>query len=167
MAQINAQTDAYANPLGSSLGEIMGMDELCPGDAPSYQACKAIYTLHPFGAKIAESPVKVAQSQDREITISVASGIEDELVERFQDKWDEIDASGVRIGLHPGGKLPLKEHSRHMSIGLRVDDLDAAKKTLEERGVKFVKAPRDEGLRLAYFTDPDGNPMYLVEVKWG
>jgi len=75
------------------------MDELCPGDAPSYQACKAIYTLHPFGAKIAESPVKVAQSQDREITISVASGIEDELVERFQDKWDEIDASGVLLNL--------------------------------------------------------------------
>jgi hypothetical protein len=33
--------------------------------------------------------------------------------------------------------------------------------------VTFSATPRDEGLRLAYFTDPDGNPMYLVEVKWG
>jgi len=89
------------------------------------------------------------------------------LLGNYGGEFAEIDAPGVRFGLHPGGKLPLKEHSRHMSIGLRVDDLDAAKKTLEERGVKFVKAPRDEGLRLAYFTDPDGNPMYLVEVKWG
>ncbi len=79
----------------------------------------------------------------------------------------ELEAPGIRIGLHPGGKLPLKEHSRHMSIGLRVDDLDAAKETLEKRGVKFGATPRDEGLRVANFTDPDGNPFYLVEVKWG
>ncbi|MGH7285089.1 MAG: VOC family protein [Polyangiaceae bacterium] len=85
----------------------------------------------------------------------------------YGEHFAELAAPGVRIGLHPGGKLPLKEHSRHMSIGLRVDDLDAAKETLEERGIKFTATPRDEGLRLAYFTDPDGNPLYLVEVKWG
>ena len=89
------------------------------------------------------------------------------LLGNYGSEFAEIDAPGVRIGLHPGGKLPLKEHSRHMSIGLRVDDLDAAKKTLETRGVKFHKTPTDEGLRLAYFTDPDDNPLYLVEVKWG
>lgn len=82
-------------------------------------------------------------------------------------EFAELEAPGVRIALHPGGKAPLKEHSRHMSIGLRVDDLDVAKETLEKRGVKFGATPRDEGLRLAYFVDPDGNPLYLVEVKWG
>jgi lactoylglutathione lyase len=82
----------------------------------------------------------------------------------YGDEFCEIDAPGVRIGLHPGGKSPLKEHSRHMSLGLRVDDLDAAMATL---GAKFGEMPRDPGLRVAYFTDPDGNPLYLVEVKWG
>lgn len=99
MAEVFGQTDAYQNPLGGTLAEIMGCDEIQPGDSPSYQVCKAIYTSHPFGAKIAESPVKVAQSQDRELTISVASGVEDELVERFQDKWSEIDASAILLNL--------------------------------------------------------------------
>jgi catechol 2,3-dioxygenase-like lactoylglutathione lyase family enzyme len=89
------------------------------------------------------------------------------VAKEYGDEFAELDAPGVRIGLHPGGKRPLADHSRHMSIGLRVDDLDAAKEALEKRGVKFGATPRDEGLRLAYFTDPDGNPLYLVEVKWG
>src|SRR4051812_36473480 len=86
---------------------------------------------------------------------------------RYKDEWAEVEADGFRIGLHPGGKLPLKPHSRHYSIGLQVDDLDKAMKGLKERGVKFTDAPEDRGVRLAYFNDPDGNPLYLIEVKWG
>jgi catechol 2,3-dioxygenase-like lactoylglutathione lyase family enzyme len=86
---------------------------------------------------------------------------------QYGEEWAEIKAPGLSIGLHPGGKLPLKEHARHFSIGLQVDDLDAAKSALEARGVKFTSAPADRGARLAYFTDPDGNPLYLIELKWG
>lgn len=99
MAEISTPRDAYTNPLGGSLGEIMGIDELQPGDAPSYAACKAIYLFHPFGAKIAESPIKVAQSQDRDLTVSSASGIEELLTDRFTEKWSEIDASQVLLNL--------------------------------------------------------------------
>lgn len=95
MASVNADTDSFITPLGGGLSEILNAHELQPGDAPSYSVCKALFLFHPFGSKIAESPIKVAQSQDRDITISVASGIEDELVERFRDKWDELDASTV------------------------------------------------------------------------
>jgi len=88
-------------------------------------------------------------------------------VRGFGDEWQEVEAPGVRIGLHPGGKAPLIEHSRHMSIGLRVDDLDAAMKTLGDQGIKFTSMPKDRGSRIANFTDPDGNPLYLIEIKWG
>lgn len=77
------------------------------------------------------------------------------------------NARGVRIGLHPGGKRPLAEHSRHYTIGLRVDDLDEAVATLEARGVVFQPSRQDRGSRIAYFADPDGNPLYLIELKWG
>jgi predicted enzyme related to lactoylglutathione lyase len=86
---------------------------------------------------------------------------------QYGDEWAEIRANGVTIGLHPGGKRPVAPHHRHLSIGLRVDDLDAAVKRLEADGVQFTQAPIDRGSRLAYFTDPDGNPLYLIELKWG
>ena len=85
----------------------------------------------------------------------------------YGDEWAEINAPGMTIGLHPGGKRPLGEHSRHYSVGLQVDDLDDAMRKLSAKGVAFTPAPSDKGLRLAYFTDPDGNPLYLCEVKWG
>jgi len=86
---------------------------------------------------------------------------------QYGEHFAEIKAPGVSIGLHPGGKRPAIEHGRHVSLGLRVDDLDAAVKQLEARGVRFTPAPEDRGSRLAYFTDPDGNPLYLIELKWG
>ena len=55
--------------IGKSLSQIMGIDELEPGDEPSYEAAKQVYLRHPLGGKIAESPVRLAQSQDREITV--------------------------------------------------------------------------------------------------
>src|SRR5262245_66654915 len=57
--------------------------------------------------------------------------------ERYGDEWAEVRAGGFRIGLHPGGKAPLKEHARHYTIGLQVDDLDVAKRALEAKGVKL------------------------------
>lgn len=87
---------------------------------------------------------------------------------RYGGEWAEVESEGgFRLGLHPGGKRPLTPHSRHYSIGLQVDDLDKAMKRLATKGVKFTEQPEDRGLRLAYFDDPDGNPLYLIEVKWG
>src|SRR5438067_1011059 len=83
------------------------------------------------------------------------------LGQSYGGEWQDVEAPGLRIGLHPGGKKPLKEHSRHFAVGLRVDDLDAAMKALVAKGVEFGETPSDRGSRLAYFNDPDGNPFYL------
>jgi hypothetical protein len=82
-----------SSPLGAGLQQILYADDLLPGDAPDYQLCKSLWLYHPLGGRMAESPIKLAQSQDREI--SVPDGPEEALVEAFSDMWKELDASNV------------------------------------------------------------------------
>ncbi len=90
------------------------------------------------------------------------------LVKSYGGEWAEVEAPGVRIGLHPGKRPASKgELARHVSIGFRVDDMDSARGALEAKGIRFQKAPEDRGARIEYFTDPDGTPLYLIELKWG
>lgn len=47
-------------------------------------------------------------------------------------------------------------------IALRVDDVAAARATLEERGVEFLADTMDSGVcHQAFFSDPDGNTFAL------
>jgi hypothetical protein len=62
-------------------------EEIQPGVAASYQLCKTIYTMHPLGAKIAEEPIRIAQSQPREISISKMPGIEQRLKDQWEKQW--------------------------------------------------------------------------------
>lgn len=73
---------------------ILGANDIVPGDGPSYQTCKDIYLFHPLGGKIAETPVRLAQSQDRSITVGGAIG-EDDLIERFNEKWRALGATKI------------------------------------------------------------------------
>jgi hypothetical protein len=93
MAEIGAgnQVVVEGSNLGTALTDLLCTDEIQPGSEPSYQACRTIYLYHPLGAKMAESPVKLAQSQKREITIKAASGIEERLKKAFDDRWQELD----------------------------------------------------------------------------
>jgi len=51
---------------------------------------------------------------------------------------------------------------RHLAIA--VDDFDAALEALQEKGVTWVGEPRrsEEGNRLAFFEDGDGNYVHIV-----
>jgi hypothetical protein len=56
--------------------------------------------------------------------------------------------------------------SRKPSIGLQVDQLDAAMTALTEQGVVFAPQVIDDAfIRIAFFGDPDRNPLYLCEVE--
>ena len=84
------------------------------------------------------------------------------------EEWAEIDAPNLRIGLHPTQeKLNTSLIKNSMSIGLRVDDLDAAMEVLKNRGVTFLPLFQDQGAKIAPFYDPDGYPLYLIELKYG
>ena len=51
---------------------------------------------------------------------------------------------------------------------LQVDDLDAERKRLAERGVEFAQEPIDAGpVQLAVFDDTCGNLIQLVEAADG
>ena len=62
-----------------------------PGSAPSYELCKVILLFHPLGAKIAEAPVKKAQSQQREISVP---GAPEEVVKEFLAAWKRWKCDG-------------------------------------------------------------------------
>ena len=51
-----------------------------------------------------------------------------------------------------------------LSIGLGVDDVEASKKQLEDRGVAFTGGiAEDPPMRFAFLRDPDGVELYLAE----
>ena len=93
-----SQAVVNGSALGGPLQELLTASEIVPGDAPSYQLCKTIYSYHPLGAKIAEKPLTMAQSQAREI--SVPKGPEERVVEAFEEEWEELEADKHLFNLH-------------------------------------------------------------------
>jgi catechol 2,3-dioxygenase-like lactoylglutathione lyase family enzyme len=94
------------------------------------------------------------------------------LAGRWGNEYASIDLGrGAAIGLHPSGPRSPRPGTRGaIQIGLAVDGaIENAVRNLSGRGVTF-RGPvvNDTEVRLAFFADPDGNDLYLVEVrKWG
>jgi catechol 2,3-dioxygenase-like lactoylglutathione lyase family enzyme len=91
---------------------------------------------------------------------------------RAGDHWASIDAGGgTQIGLHPGRDAPTTAtgNADAISIGLNVTEpLETVMTALSARGVEFGEVSADGMLKIAHFTDPDGNPLHLCEQpKWG
>lgn len=82
-------------------------------------------------------------------------------------EWAEVKAPGLVIGLHRTyGHGPRPGKSESLSIGFTVKSLEKAMALLKKKGVRFSPRIVDEGpVSLAFFTDPDGTPLYLCEVK--
>jgi predicted enzyme related to lactoylglutathione lyase len=81
---------------------------------------------------------------------------------RHDDTWAEFEAGGIRIGLHGAGDATV-EHGG--TAAFLVADLDAARASLQERGVAFEDHLGEVPgyARYASFRDPDGNSMQLIE----
>jgi hypothetical protein len=89
MATINLSS----SNLGNALEEMLVAPDIIPGDQPSYQLCKTIWVYHVLGIKLVESPIKMAQSQPREI--SIQDGPEDRLRDLFVAQWAADKADEV------------------------------------------------------------------------
>jgi len=63
--------------------------------------------------------------------------------------------------------LPLRLEGRGMELVLWTEDTDAAFARLVAEGAQVLSAPHDwlGELRLAWITDPDGNPIQLVHTQ--
>jgi len=76
--------------VGNALQSVLMVDEITPGAEASYEVCKTIYLYHPLGLKMAESPVLLAMSAQREITIPDSP--EEMVVEQFKREWSALNA---------------------------------------------------------------------------
>jgi len=85
-----AEVSINGSGMGTQLQQLMMCEDLVPGYELSYQTAKTIYEYHPLGAKIAESPIKLAQSQKRDIAIPGSP--EDRIKKAFEAEWDAIGA---------------------------------------------------------------------------
>lgn len=86
--------------LSSALSDLLLNDsDIAPGSAPGYQLCKTIYNYHPLGAKLADMPITLAQSQPREIDMGDVIGAE-MLVEAFEREWEATNIIGATKTIH-------------------------------------------------------------------
>lgn len=86
------------------------------------------------------------------------------LTERYGNEWAEVSLSGLTIGLHPAGETTPEAGTS--SVGLEVDDIDAAVAALKAKGVSFEAEIRDsEMIRIIPFKDPDCHTLYLAQLK--
>ena len=74
----------------------------------------------------------------------------------------EFETGNLTIGLIDGERMGIGHHVSRNAIALHVDDVAAARATLEERGVTFHGDVMDTGVcHMAFFSDPDGNALML------
>jgi hypothetical protein len=76
----------------SALQSLLMADDIVPGAPPSYQLCKTIYSYHTLGKKLVDTPITMAQSQDREISVKVP-GLENILSEAFMAQWEAMQCN--------------------------------------------------------------------------
>ncbi len=91
-------------------------------------------------------------------------------------RWEAVGNVFVNVGstqleLIPKGATPGEPGPRELGQGIGINHIaihvtstDAAFAELKEQGVTILREPRDfQDVRIAFFTDPDGNVLELVE----
>lgn len=92
----NAIISIYGSATGTALTNLLMCEDVQPGTQLSYQTAKTLFEYHPLGAKMTESPIKMAQAQKRVITIQESP---DEVLEAFEAQWktDGCDAAILNV----------------------------------------------------------------------
>jgi predicted enzyme related to lactoylglutathione lyase len=81
---------------------------------------------------------------------------------RFENHYAEIEAGDYLLGLHPSDQRTV--YGNNLSIGFGVTNFEETTNVLESNGVT-LNVQRDGWSNIAHFADPDGNPLYVIEVK--
>jgi len=76
--------------LGSRLQQVLLTDDIVPGADVGYEICKTIYLYHPMGGKMVDTPISLAQSQAR--VLSIPDGPEDTVRDAFLREWEDLRA---------------------------------------------------------------------------
>ncbi len=76
--------------------------------------------------------------------------------------YAEFETGNLTLSIIDAEKMGLEHHPLRHQIALHVDDVAAARKTLEQRGVEFSGDIFDTGVcHMAFFEDPEGNALML------
>ena len=76
--------------------------------------------------------------------------------------YAEFETGNLTLSIINAEAMGMEHQVRGHEIALHVDDVEAARKTLEGRGVEFRAETLDTGVcHMALFNDPDGNPLML------
>lgn len=90
------------------------------------------------------------------------------LTQRFGNHWASIQSpGGLVIGLHPASEQSPAGREGSITIGFQVEGpIEQVVERLKQQGVNF-RGPivDDDPVRIANFGDPDGNELYLAEVR--
>jgi predicted enzyme related to lactoylglutathione lyase len=79
-----------------------------------------------------------------------------------QRHYAEFETGNVTLSVYNAEAMGLPYHANPNAIALHVDDVEAARATLGERGVAFNGETFDTGVcHMAFFADPDGNALML------
>ena len=83
-------------------------------------------------------------------------------VYRPESHFAEFETGNLTLSVINPEQMGLEHHPSRSGIALHVDDVPAARKALEERGVAFQGDMVDTGVcHMAFFADPDGNYLML------
>jgi predicted enzyme related to lactoylglutathione lyase len=74
----------------------------------------------------------------------------------------EFETGNLTISLIEPARMGMEFRPNANPIALHVEDMDAARATLEQRGVSFNGEPFDTSVCfMSFFSDPDGNALML------
>src|ERR1700730_7884990 len=74
----------------------------------------------------------------------------------------EFETGNLTINIMNPEKMGLPHTTFQNPLALHVDEVEAARTRLEERGVQFAGDTFDTGVcHMAFFSDPDGNSLML------
>lgn len=84
-------------------------------------------------------------------------------------QWDghyaEMEAPGIKIGLHPVGDSGNVTGSGSTSIGFIAHDFSIVKSKLASLGIE-CRERKEEGGDFLHFQDPNGTALYFINPKW-
>jgi predicted enzyme related to lactoylglutathione lyase len=76
--------------------------------------------------------------------------------------YAEFETGNLTLSVIDAEKMGIEHNVNRSGIALHVDDVEAARRTLSERGVDFQGETLDTGVcHMAFFSDPEGNAFIL------
>lgn len=109
----------------------------------------------------------IASPNPKRLADWYVSNLEFEITYEYAGNYFIEAANGSLIEIIPaeGERTPARPRTPGMRhIAIAVKDFDAAYAQLQQQGVTFTGEPyANEGNRLVFFTDPDGNLVHLIQ----